>query len=225
MRRVRVLHAALLALLLACVAASSAQAAQEDLQRVAGQYRAAGLVDGCGTTPARLRAALGEVTPALEQYAPGLRAAIESALDARTSGACSRAVQAARRAEEGATAPPAATTTVQEPADPGPGQSTPPVTLPTPQPAPLRIAPVQAADGAVARAQARRSSNAGVPLAVWVLAVLLALWAVGALVVRALGASAEEGGRVDRSRHAGGEAAFRAAGAWADFRDWLRLGR
>jgi hypothetical protein len=31
--------------------------------------------------------------------------------------------------------------------------------------------------------------------------------------------------RLARLRHTWGEAAYRSGGAWADFKDWVRLGR
>jgi hypothetical protein len=53
-------------------------------------------------------------------------------------------------------------------------------------------------------------------------ALLLALAAAGAA---GLAASALAGRRSPGVRHAWREAAFRTRGTWADFSDWLRLGR
>jgi hypothetical protein len=53
-------------------------------------------------------------------------------------------------------------------------------------------------------------------------AIILALAVLGAL---ALALSALAGRRSPGVRHAWREAAFRTRGTWADFSDWLRLGR
>jgi CBS-domain-containing membrane protein len=53
-------------------------------------------------------------------------------------------------------------------------------------------------------------------------ALLLAIALIGAA---ALAASALAGRRSPGVRHAWREAAYRTRGTWADFSDWLRLGR
>jgi hypothetical protein len=57
------------------------------------------------------------------------------------------------------------------------------------------------------------------------LAVLLALLALAALGVTALNLLALEPPWMARTRHALGEARYRAGGLLAEFGDWLRLGR
>ena len=223
MRRVRALLAALLVLAVVSPTLPAAHAADGELQRLVEIYRATGVVDPCSASPAALRSALGELSPALEAYAPGLRDRLQRALDLRTTGSCTRAAQAAKRAETVQQAAPAPTAT--EAADPGPGQATPAVTTTTPQPPAVPQANAALADDAVRRASARTASDAGVPLVLWLLAALLLVGALAYLVARLVAANAEEGGRLDRSRHARSEAGWRASGAWADFTDWLRLGR
>src|SRR5829696_3719329 len=95
---------------------------------------------------------------------------------------------------------------------------------PAPQPTPDPAAAPNAADQRVEQAT-RDPRDDGAPPAVVALAVLailavtlLALWGV-------LRWAAWEPDWAPRWRHAAAEAGWRASLGWADFRDWLRLGR
>jgi hypothetical protein len=68
-------------------------------------------------------------------------------------------------------------------------------------------------------------SDAGVPAPLVALAVIGALMALGALLYWLARWWAWEPRWLVRARHAGAEASWRASGSWAEFMDWVRLGR
>ena len=70
-----------------------------------------------------------------------------------------------------------------------------------------------------------RSSDAGIPAPLVALAVIGALMALVALLYGLARWWAWEPHWLVRARHAGAEASWRASGSWAEFMDWLRLGR
>lgn len=118
-----------------------------------------------------------------------------------------------------------------------------PAPAPAPAPADPGAAPADPAAAATPAPPAAEQPGAGVteqPIAqaaeedrgsTALPAVLVALMALG--VVLAIGVLAWLVARwlafdprwMQRWRHAGREAAYRASGAWADFADWVRLGR
>ena len=65
----------------------------------------------------------------------------------------------------------------------------------------------------------------GVPVAILVLAGLLALLALLALVYAALSRLGWAESRLEPIRRTWREAAFRMGGTWGDFSDWVRVGR
>jgi hypothetical protein len=112
---------------------------------------------------------------------------------------------------------PDATTTVPAPATtaPAPTASTPPATAP-----PTTTAP------ATAPADSQPTTSPGHDRAAVVLLFLVAAVALLALVLA--GIARWQGWEplwLLRWRHATGEAGYRAGNAWAEFTDWLRLGR
>ena len=75
------------------------------------------------------------------------------------------------------------------------------------------------------RPSPRRPATTRSPLGLWILLALLALTALLWLVALAVGRLGCGDERLAGSRHAWGEARYRAGGVWSDFTDWLRLRR
>jgi hypothetical protein len=103
------------------------------------------------------------------------------------------------------TSTPAAATTAPAPAATTPATAAPPAGAPTTTPS----------------AEARSPDHATVVLLVLVGAVLLC----AGLAIAAARWWAYEPDWIVRARHATAEAGWRTSAAWAEFRDWVRLGR
>jgi len=212
------LAAALLGLL-AAVPASADQA----YDRVATAYaQNDGQLAPCGFTTAQLEAALRGTPPVFRTTIPELQRAIQSAIAAHKRGAC-KGVKPTEGMTGGAApgaVPPMTTTPATT--TPAPATTTPTATAPvapaTTTPAPATTVPVQ---------QAAASNGGGSDRT----ALVIALIALGALLLAALalwGTARTRGwdpAWVARMRHAWGEAGFRTTSTWAEFTDWLRLGR
>ena len=94
---------------------------------------------------------------------------------------------------------------------------------PTPDPT---AAPTVSGDQAIARtAQLASSSDAGTPAPVVALGVLGAMLALAGLVYGLAHWLAWDPRWAQRTRHAFGEAGWRAGNTWSEFSDWVRLGR
>ena len=76
-----------------------------------------------------------------------------------------------------------------------------------------------------AQAQPTSGPSDGLPAAVVGLGTLAALLLLTSLLWLAMRATAWEPAWFPRARHAFQEASWRASGTWADFTDWVRLGR
>ena len=125
-----------------------------------------------------------------------------------------------------APAAPAATRTSTAPAAGGaPAAATAPAT--TPAPGPTYAPSPAASDGAIGAAatSAGDGGDAGTPLPLVLLAVLAGLMVIAALLFGAARWWAWDPRWLQRSRHAGAEAGWRAGAAWEEFTDWLRFGR
>ena len=192
-------------------------------------YRTTGAVNGCKYTAAQLAQAKTQMPKNIKDVAPGYPAQLAVAAAKRAKG-CTKAEEKAANTTTsaagattgttgtGTTAPsttgtatatqPAATTTI------APNATT---TAATPAPA-----PAPATTAAPAPATQSTASHRGARLALIVvgalLAMLLALWAFARWW-------AWEPHWLGRWRHATAEAGWRASAAWAEFTDWLRLGR
>jgi hypothetical protein len=99
---------------------------------------------------------------------------------------------------------------------PGPGEGAIPEGTPAPTPAPT-TAPPPEPKLVVTRASA--DPNLFVP------GTMLAISLLGLLFAALSALAARRSGRLAGVGHAWREAGFRASGAWAEFKDWLRLGR
>jgi hypothetical protein len=219
MKRTGTLFAVLLALLaVAPVAQANA------FKDIFGAYKQRGQVNPCTWSAKQLSDAKREVPNDIDQYAPDFPQALDDAIAKRTAGACAK--QAATTSTAAATPPP--TTSSGPTATTGvPPGSTPPApsSQQAPQPAATSKPAPALADNAVLAASKRRSSDAGVPAPLVALAVIAVLMMLAALLY-ALGRWwAWDPDWLVRARHAGSEASWRASGSWAEFMDWLRLGR
>ena len=118
------------------------------------------------------------------------------------------------------TLPPASDPSVQGAPAPAPGVGAPtPQAQPAPKPAP------GAADGAIARAVQDPDGDGGASAPVVVLVVVCLLLGIALALVAAARWWAWQPAWLVRWRHATSEAGFRTSSAWAEFGDWLRLGR
>ena len=220
-RRARLLRVLPVVLLvaLAVPAAASANAFQQVLQNFLKNH---GYINPCTLSEATLNAALGEIPNDYQQYASDIQRAIHAALAARAAGQCSGVTKAA--------APPPIAVAPTLPPTQGP--TTPTIKAAKPvfrvqaPPTPPAVTKQTQDTGTVYPAETVAAhTSSGPPAALVVLGALaLALGLVGLLAAlsRALGLEPRWSLGV---RHAFGEAGYRTAGVWAEFTDWVRLGR
>jgi hypothetical protein len=222
-RRARTLRALPVALVLALAlpAAASANAFQDVLSNFLKNH---GYINPCTLSEATLNAALGEIPNDYQQYASDIQRAIHAALAARARGACNNVTQAP--------APPPTTATPTPPATPPTQSATGTVKPAKPifrvqaPPAPPASTSATKDTGTVYPAETVAAhTGSGPPAALVLLGALaagFALLGLLALTVRALGVEPRWSLGI---RHAFGEAGYRTAGIWAEFTDWVRLGR
>jgi hypothetical protein len=208
---------AVAALLVSLVAAPLAHASAFD--RIFRAYQQHGKISPCAFSDAQLQQALGQVHNDIEAYAPDFPDALQAAAEQRASGGCGKTAPAAAAPGVPAATPPAGS-------PPAAGTPAPATTTGTPAPPgdPQPAAP--AADDAISRAAATtRDSDAGAPAPVVALGVIGALLLLGGLGYGLSRWLAWEPRWATRMRHATGEAGWRASATWAEFTDWVRLGR
>jgi hypothetical protein len=167
------------------------------------EYRKTGAVDGCKHTAAELAQAKAQMPEDVAEIAPGFPAQLAAAGAQRAKGCGTDAAQGTSTAT--AATPPASTTTTAPAA--------------TQPPAAAQQAPAPATTAA---AQQAAAADDGVPV------VLVAAGALVLLILILFGLArwwAWEPYWLVRWRHATAEAGWRASAAWAEFTDWLRLGR
>jgi hypothetical protein len=205
--------------LLAIAPAAQANAFKD----IFGAYKKSGQVDACKWSARQLADAKDQVPNDIEQYAPDFPNALNDAIQKRAAGGC---------AKSAAPAPATTSTPGAPPAQPTATTGVPPGTTPAapassqaPQPTPTSNPSPAIADKAVLAASKSRSSDAGVPAPLVALAVIGGLLALAALLYLVARWWAWEPDWLVRARHAGAEASWRASGSWAEFMDWLRIGR
>jgi hypothetical protein len=220
MKRTGTLIAVLLALL---AAAPAAQA--NAFKDIFGAYKKSGHVDACAWTAKQLSVAKQQVPNDIEQYAPDFPQALDDAIARRAAGACAK--QAATTSTAAA-APPTTTSTGPTATTGVPPGATPPApagSQQAPQPAATSKPAAAVADNAVLAASKRDSSDAGIPAPLVALAIIAVLMMLAALLYGLARWWAWEPDWLVRARHAGAEAGWRASSSWAEFLDWVRLGR
>jgi cell division septation protein DedD len=184
------------------------------------EYRKTGAVDGCKHTAAELAQAKAQMPEDVAQIAPGFPAQLAAAGAQRAKGCGTDAAQGTSTAT--AATPPASTTTTAPAATQPPAAAQPapaPATTAAAQPAAAQPAPAPATTAAPQQAAA---ADDGVPV------VLVVAGALVLLIPILFGLArwwAWEPYWLVRWRHATAEAGWRASAAWAEFTDWLRLGR
>ena len=241
MRRLRTLLPLLLAATLLLPASASA-GPSEDFLTVYKAYQAAGVVNGCKFSAKKLASAKKGVPPDVDTYAPDFPDALDAALRQRASGDCEQvaAKPAQSPASTAGSGGSSATPAGGAPAAPAPGAgAATAAALPsgaagaatattTPAPAPEVASAAAASDGSVASAAGRNASATTADDAPFPLVLLAFLAALGLLLglVWALGRFlAFDPPWLASGRHATAEAGWRASASWAEFTDWVRLGR
>lgn len=203
--------------LAALLAPAAAAQANQAYDRVAAAYaQAGGQLDPCVFTQAQLEAALAGIPKSIADVVPDLRKAMKDGIAAHARGDCLGRKPAPPSAPaSGGALPPPETSTAPPPV----ATQTTPASAQTTTPAPVAATPAPAS--APAASGAKRDAR---PLVI-ALATLGALLLLALLLwgwARARGWDPLWGAR---ARHAWGEAGFRTSTTWAEFTDWLRLGR
>ena len=190
------------------------------------EYRTTGAINGCGYTAAELAQAKTQTPANIKDVAPGYPAQLAVATAKRAKGRTKAEEKAANTtaAAAGATTGTTGTgATTGAGATTGTGATTqPPATTTVAPNATTTAATPAPAPAATQTAPKSTPSHKGARLALIVVAALLvmliALWAFARWW-------AWEPDWLARWRHATAEAGWRASAAWAEFTDWLRLGR
>ena len=219
-----------------------------DGDAVIDDFQSDGSITACDHSAQDLRDAQEAIGPDIEQYSPELPSAIEAALSARAAGGCGSgggdggggggSGAGGGGGDGGATGGGAAGGSAGPGAPPGSGAGAAPGTPggggsglpgqggPTPGPqADLTADPSVAGQAVPRNAQPAVAGAADAPAPILLLAILGALLALGAAAF-ALGRWwAFEPAWLLGTRHSWHEAGFRASAVWAEFRDWVRLGR
>jgi hypothetical protein len=168
------------------------------------EYQKTGKIDGCEHSAAELAQAKAQMPKDIAKSSPGFPAQLAAAAAQRAKGGCDKQGAEATSTATAAT-PPAATTAASQP----------PAAAPTTTQAPA-AAPAPA--GAKTAAAADDGAAVALVVAGALVLLILVLWGLARWW-------AWEPGWLVRWRHATAEAGWRASAAWAEFTDWLRLGR
>ena len=216
------------ALSLACAAPAHADLLADMFK----DYTQDNRLDPCRYTEKQLRDLKDLIPNDIAQYSD-FGAAVDDALARRAQGACNKG---GAKSQDGAATPPAASTGTAPPPPPAAAGDAPPAGSATPgapaaaQPPPTpgtapAPAPDVAARDAIGIAARATEPATDAPFPLIALAVLAGLLALGALAFALVRWRAWEPAWADRFRHAAGEAGWRASSTWAEFTDFVRLGR
>lgn len=213
------------------LAAAAAPARADLLADMFKDYTQDGRLDPCSYTEKQLRQLKDLIPNDIAQYSD-FGAAVDDALAKRAQGACSKGGSSPSKttAPPPATGaaptppPPAASTGAPSAVVPAPGATAPAQPPPAPGSAPA-AAPDVAAHDAIGVAARSTEPATDAPFPLLALAVLAALLAMGLLTFGLVRWRAWEPVWAERFRHAAGEAGWRASTTWADFTDFVRLGR
>jgi hypothetical protein len=216
----------------ACLACTAPVYGADLLTTLLNDYVDDQQLDPCRYTEKQLRGLRDAIPNDAAAYAADLGAAIDDALASRARGACKKDAPATGA---NTTAPPASSTTAPPP-PPAASTGAPAAVAPTPatpaaaQPPPTPdVAPVAAPDvaarDAIGIATQTTEPGTGAPFPLLALAILAALLAFGTALVGLVRWRAWQPAWADRFSHAAGEAGWRASSTFAEFADFVRLGR
>lgn len=213
--------------------AAAAPAHADLLSTMLNDYTQDGRLDPCKYSEKQLRELKDLIPNDILQYAD-FDDAVDDALAKRAQGAC----KTGGSSQSGATAPPAAGGSGTAPPPPAAGAVQPPPASGTPAPAAPAAAqppptpgtaptaaPDVAARDAIGAAARATDPATGAPFPLLALALLAALLAIGTLAYGLVRWRAWEPAWAGRLRHSAGEAGWRASSTWAEFTDFVRLGR
>ncbi len=186
-------------------------------------------IDPCRYSPKVLGQLKQLISNDLDSYSD-LGAAVDDALARRAQGVCKKG-SAKPQESTGTVAPPAsggggtpsAGATPQAPTPPG--QTAPAQPAPTPAVQPTAAPAVVATGDQIALAARTTDPATGAPFPILALAILAGMLALGGLTIGLFRWRAWEPAWTGRFRHAAGEAGWRASSTWAEFSDFVRLGR
>ncbi|HEU4992436.1 MAG TPA: hypothetical protein VFT52_08105 [Luteimonas sp.] len=221
-----------LALVAVAVLALPAATQADPFHQVFREYQRTGAIDGCHFSAQALKSAKAQVPNDIQQYAPDFPDALDAAIAQRASGACGKgaskttAVQPAPAATTTAPAPPPAPAPAGGTAAPQPAAPVPAAPVATvPQPTPSPVASPAVVNDAIPAAARSARSDSGTPAPLIVLLALAALALLAGATWSLARWWAYDAPWLAGLRHATGEAGWRTSAAWAEFTDWLRLGR
>ena len=198
------------------------------------EYVDKGRLSACKYSAEALKTAKGAISEDYEQYGGSLIAALDDAIAARAQGQCDPKKQGT---SQGQTAAPPVGGQAQPPPPPAgsPGATTaqptaPPATPGQAQEPPKPVAeaapaPAISTDNSIALAARTGDVSTDAPFPLLLLAILGGLLALGALMFAVARWFAWEPAWSVRFRHAAGEAGWRASSTFAEFTDFVRLGR
>jgi hypothetical protein len=173
-------------------------------------YKADGVIDGCAYTEGQLKDAQRQVPPDIEQYAPDFPGALQAALEQRARGCGGKQVVPQAAPSVAPIVPPTQgprAEVTKEPPAPPVADSIEDHVIP------------QVAD------TARDSGASAAPAPILALAIVGGLLGLAGLAWGIERWGAWEPAWLLTSRHAVAEAGYRVNATWADFTDWVRLGR
>ena len=228
----------LLLLALSLAWAAPATARQPDLyETMILEVIKNGRLDACKYTQEQLKAAKNATPVDGNQYSGSFVAAVDDAIAARAQGGCNDKKPGSQAPPVAGAAPPAGAGQAPPPtgAAAGAGSAAPatagtpaaaaqakPPPTPTAEPTP---APAISADNSIALASDATDVATDTPFPVLALAILAGLLALSALAFGLVRWFAWEPAWAGRLRHAAGEAGWRASSTFAEFGDFVRLGR
>jgi hypothetical protein len=173
-------------------------------------YKADGVINGCSYTESQLKDAQSQVPPDIEQYAPDFPGALQAALEQRARGCGGQKV-----------APvivPSATPIVPPTQGPRAEVTKQPPAPPVADSIEDHVIPQVAVT-------ARDSGASTTPAPILALAIVGGMLGLAGLAWGVERWGAWEPAWLLTSRHAVAEAGFRVSATWADFTDWVRIGR
>jgi hypothetical protein len=208
----------LCALSLLCAAPARADL----LSTMIKDYTQDGRLDPCKYSEKQLRDLKDLIPNDFQQYAD-FDDAVDDALAKRAQGACNKGTS------KGDTAAPPAAGGTTPPSTGAPATGTPAPAAgaqppPTPGASPT-AAPAVSAGNEIGRVASSTEPATDPPFPLIALAVLAGLLAIGTMVFGVARWRGWEPAWADRFRHAAGEAGWRASSTWAEFTDFVRLGR